>query len=105
VYTGKVYDLGGQVLAASSAPVIFHLAKETGSALEEMDSHKLAVVDPSSGEYQDIKVADDYVSVMSLTLQIQVSLYSLLSCTIMYHFLKYLLFCKSNEIKWIVKIL
>jgi hypothetical protein len=82
VYTGKVYDLGGQVLAASSAPVIFHLAKETGSALEEMDSHKLAVVDPSSGEYQDIKVADDYVSVMSLTLQIQVSLYSLISCTI-----------------------
>lgn len=74
LYTGNVYDLGGQVLAASSAPVIFHLAKETGSAFEEMDSHKLAVVDPSSGEYQDIKVADDYVSVMSLTLEIQVSL-------------------------------
>ncbi|KAK7262556.1 hypothetical protein RJT34_30130 [Clitoria ternatea] len=68
---GKVYDLGGQVLAASSAPIIFHLAKETGSALEELDSHKLAVIDPSSGEYQDIEVADDYVSVMSLTLQIQ----------------------------------
>lgn len=30
-YTGKVYDLGGQVLAASSSPFIFHLAKETGS--------------------------------------------------------------------------
>ncbi|RDX99010.1 fadD28, partial [Mucuna pruriens] len=68
---GKVYDLGGQVLAASSAPVIFHLARETGTALEELDSHKLAVIDPSSGEYQDIKVADDYVSVMSLTLEIQ----------------------------------
>ncbi|KAK7312416.1 hypothetical protein VNO77_36258 [Canavalia gladiata] len=68
---GKVYDLGGQVLAASSAPVIFDLAKETGSALEELDSHKLAVIDPSSGEYQDIKVADDYVSVVSLTLEIQ----------------------------------
>ncbi|KAK7402222.1 hypothetical protein VNO78_14311 [Psophocarpus tetragonolobus] len=68
---GKVYDLGGQVLAASSAPVIFHLAKETGSPLEEMDSHKLAVIDSSSGQYQDVKVADDYVSVMSLTLQIQ----------------------------------
>ncbi|GAU21921.1 hypothetical protein TSUD_110610 [Trifolium subterraneum] len=68
---GKVYDLGGQVLAASSAPVIFHLAKETGSALEELDSHKLAVIDTSSGKYQDIKVADDYVSVMSLTLKIQ----------------------------------
>ncbi|XP_012570515.1 uncharacterized protein [Cicer arietinum] len=68
---GKVYDLGGQVLAASSAPVIFHLAKETGSALEELDSHKLAVIDSSSGKYQDIKVADDYVSVMSLTLKIQ----------------------------------
>ncbi|RDX95598.1 fadD28, partial [Mucuna pruriens] len=68
---GKVYDLGGQVLAASSAPVIFHLAKETASPLEEMDSHKLAVIDSSSGQYQDIKVADDYVSVMSLTLEIQ----------------------------------
>nr|XP_007150400.1 hypothetical protein PHAVU_005G150200g [Phaseolus vulgaris]ESW22394.1 hypothetical protein PHAVU_005G150200g [Phaseolus vulgaris] len=68
---GRVYDLGGQVLAASSAPVIFHLAKETGSPLEEMDSHKLAVIDSSSGQYQDIKVADDYVSVMSLTLAIQ----------------------------------
>lgn len=54
--------------------MIFHLAKETGSALEELDSHKLAVLDPTSGEYQDIKVADDYVSVMSLTLKIQVSL-------------------------------
>ncbi|XP_027927889.1 uncharacterized protein LOC114184778 [Vigna unguiculata] len=68
---GRVYDLGGQVLAASSAPIIFHLAKETGSPLEEMDSHKLAVIDSSSGKYQDIKVADDYVSVMSLTLAIQ----------------------------------
>lgn len=68
---GKVYDLGGQVLAASSAPVIFHLAKETGSVLEEMDSHKLAVIEYSTGNYQDIKVADDYVSVMSLTLEIQ----------------------------------
>ncbi|MED6168809.1 hypothetical protein PIB30_015190 [Stylosanthes scabra] len=68
---GKVYDLGGQVLAASSAPIIFHLAKETGSALEELDSHKLATINPSNGEYQDIKVADDYVSVMSLTLEIQ----------------------------------
>ncbi|XP_061367274.1 uncharacterized protein LOC133310373 [Gastrolobium bilobum] len=67
---GKVYDLGGQVLAASSAPVIFQLAKETSSPLEEMDSHKLAVIN-SSGQYHDIKVADDYVSVMSLTLGIQ----------------------------------
>ncbi|KAL2328831.1 hypothetical protein Fmac_022258 [Flemingia macrophylla] len=68
---GKIYDLGGQVLAASSAPVIFHLARETVSALEELDSHKLAIIDPATGEYQDIKVADDYVSIMSLTLEIQ----------------------------------
>ncbi|XP_027911686.1 uncharacterized protein LOC114170408 [Vigna unguiculata] len=68
---GKVYDLGGQVLAANSAPVIFHLARETASELEELDSHKLAVIDHSTGKYQDIEVADDYVSVMSLTLEIQ----------------------------------
>ncbi|KAM1653120.1 hypothetical protein EV1_005701 [Malus domestica] len=67
---GKIYDLGGQVLAANSAPVIFHLAKETGSELDEMDSHKLALID-KSGQYQDIKVADDYVSVISLTLELQ----------------------------------
>ncbi|WVZ02958.1 hypothetical protein V8G54_023764, partial [Vigna mungo] len=68
---GKVYDLGGQVLAANSAPVIFHLARETASELEELDSHKLALIDHFTGKYQDIKVADDYVSVMSLTLEIQ----------------------------------
>ncbi|XP_062083961.1 uncharacterized protein LOC133790366 [Humulus lupulus] len=68
---GKIYDLGGQVLAANSAPVIFHLARETSSELEEMDSHKLALIDSATGEYQDIKVADDYVSVISLTLELQ----------------------------------
>ncbi|KAA8528119.1 hypothetical protein F0562_035012 [Nyssa sinensis] len=68
---GKIYDLGGQVLAANSAPAIFHLAKETGSELVEMDSHKLALIDSSTGKYQDIQVADDYVSVISLTLELQ----------------------------------
>ncbi|CAI9106622.1 OLC1v1005818C1 [Oldenlandia corymbosa var. corymbosa] len=68
---GKVYDLGGQVLAANSAPVIFNLAKETGCELEDMASHKLALIDSSTGKYQDIKVADDYVSMISLTLEIQ----------------------------------
>ncbi|XP_050371520.1 uncharacterized protein LOC126789414 [Argentina anserina] len=68
---GNIYDLGGQVLAANSAPVIFHLAKETASELEEMDSHKLALIDNATGEYEDIKVADDYVSVISLTLELQ----------------------------------
>lgn len=73
--TGNIYDLGGQVLAANSAPVVFHLAKETGSELEEMDTHKLALIDGYTGEYQDIKVADDYVSVISLTLELQVVFY------------------------------
>ncbi|XVF19219.1 hypothetical protein REPUB_Repub11eG0090900 [Reevesia pubescens] len=68
---GKVYDLGGQVLAANSAPVIFHLAKEIGSEWEEIDSHKLALIDSSTGKYQDIRVADDYVSMIALTLALQ----------------------------------
>lgn len=70
--TGKVYDLGGQVLAANSAPTIFHLAKEIGLELEELDSHKLALINSSTGKYQDIQVADDYVAVISLTLELQV---------------------------------
>ncbi|KAK2993082.1 hypothetical protein RJ640_029788, partial [Escallonia rubra] len=69
--SGKVYDLGGQVLAANSAPTIFHLAKEIGAELEEMDSHKLALIDSSTGKYQDIQVTDDYVGVISLTLELQ----------------------------------
>ncbi|CAI0450227.1 unnamed protein product [Linum tenue] len=68
---GRVYDLGGQVLAKNSAPVIFHLAKEAEAELEEMDSHKLALIDSSTGKYQDNKVADDYVSVITLTLELQ----------------------------------
>jgi hypothetical protein len=78
ILTGKIYDLGGQVLAANSAPTIFHLAKETGSELEEMDSHKLALIDSSTGEFKDIKVADDYISVISLTLELQVSVFIVL---------------------------
>uniref|UniRef100_A0A7N0TLS4 Carrier domain-containing protein n=1 Tax=Kalanchoe fedtschenkoi TaxID=63787 RepID=A0A7N0TLS4_KALFE len=68
---GRVYDLGGQVLAANSAPFIFHLAKETDSELDDMASHKLALIESSTGKYEDIKVAEDYVSVMSLTLELQ----------------------------------
>lgn len=73
VLTGKTYDLGGQVLAANSAPVVFHLAKELGCELEAMDSHKFALIDASTGKYQDMEVADDYLSVISLTLTLQVS--------------------------------
>nr|GMD16398.1 4-coumarate--coa ligase-like 1 [Ipomoea batatas] len=68
---GKIYDLGGQVLAANSAPTIFHLAREVGSEMVEMDGHKLALIDSCTGKYQDNKVADDYVSVISLTLELQ----------------------------------
>lgn len=69
---GRFYDLGGQVLAASSSPTIFHMANEMGCDLEEMDSHKLALIDSQTRKYEDIKVADDYVSVISLTLELQV---------------------------------
>ena len=74
-HAGKVYDLGGQVLAANSAPVILHSAKEIGSELEEMDSHRLALIDSSTRKYRYIKVADDYVSMVALTLELQVSYY------------------------------
>ncbi|OVA06663.1 AMP-dependent synthetase/ligase [Macleaya cordata] len=44
--------------------------EETESELEEMDSHKFALIG-STRKYQDLKVADDYVSVISLTLKLQ----------------------------------
>lgn len=72
VDVGLVYDLGGQVLAANSAPSIFHLAKEIGAETEEMDSHKFALVDSSTGALTEMKLAEDYVSMISLTLKLQV---------------------------------
>ncbi|PAN36509.1 hypothetical protein PAHAL_6G288900 [Panicum hallii] len=68
---GRTYDLGGQVIAANSAPVITHLAKELGSEFEEMDSHKLALIDSKTGNIRDLEVAEDYVSMVSLTLKLQ----------------------------------
>ncbi|XP_062225911.1 uncharacterized protein LOC133924410 [Phragmites australis] len=68
---GRTYDLGGQVIAANSAPVITHLAKELGSEFEEMDSHKLALIDSQTGNIRDLEVADDYLSMVSLTLKLQ----------------------------------
>nr|TKW11527.1 hypothetical protein SEVIR_6G237600v2 [Setaria viridis] len=68
---GRTYDLGGQVIAANSAPVITHLAKELGSEFEEMDSHKLALIDSQTGNIRDLEVAEDYVSMVSLTLKLQ----------------------------------
>uniref|UniRef100_A0A0D3FWZ1 4-coumarate--CoA ligase n=1 Tax=Oryza barthii TaxID=65489 RepID=A0A0D3FWZ1_9ORYZ len=68
---GRIYDLGGQVIAANSAPVITHLAKELGSDFEEMDTHKLSLIDSQTGNIRDLEVAEDYVSMVSLTLKLQ----------------------------------
>lgn len=73
ILAGRIYDLGGQVLAANSAPVIFHLAKEIGAETEEMDFHKFAIINSSTGKYEDTKVVHDYVSIISLTLKLQVN--------------------------------
>ncbi|KAK3042304.1 hypothetical protein RJ639_001899 [Escallonia herrerae] len=61
---GRIYDLGGQVLAGNSAPTIFHLSKEIGAQTEELDTHKFAILDSSTGKYNDMKVVDDYISVL-----------------------------------------
>ncbi|KAH7674098.1 Catalase mono-functional hem-containing protein [Dioscorea alata] len=68
---GRIYDLGGQVTAANSAPTISYLAEELGIEFEEMGSHKLALIDSQTGNYQNMEVADDYVSIMPLTLKLQ----------------------------------
>lgn len=71
--TGRIYDLGGQVLAANSAPTIFHLAKEIGAELEDLDKDIIALIDSRGGTFRDMKLVDDYVSMISLTLKLQVS--------------------------------
>uniref|UniRef100_A0A7N0UGY7 Carrier domain-containing protein n=1 Tax=Kalanchoe fedtschenkoi TaxID=63787 RepID=A0A7N0UGY7_KALFE len=71
MFAGRTYDLGGQVVTANSAPVILHLGREVGCELEELDDHNLAVVDPSSGHFRAMELADDYLSAVSLTLKLQ----------------------------------
>ncbi|KAL0418546.1 UNVERIFIED_CONTAM: hypothetical protein Sradi_1268100 [Sesamum radiatum] len=68
---GRIYDLGGQVLAANSAPSVFHLAGEVGAETEEMDTHKFALIDSSCGALKEMNLVEDYVSVISLTLKLQ----------------------------------
>ncbi|KAG8370894.1 hypothetical protein BUALT_Bualt13G0030900 [Buddleja alternifolia] len=68
---GRIYDLGGQVLAANSAPSIFHLAREVGVETEEMDTHKFALIDSSTGALSEMNLVEDYVSAISLTLKLQ----------------------------------
>lgn len=76
--------MGGQVLAANSAPSVFHLAREIGAETEEMDTHKFALIDNSTGDLREMKLVEDYVSVISLTLKIQVS-YALQSIYVVFH--------------------
>lgn len=71
--TGRIYDLGGQVLAANSAPTIFHLAKEVGAELEDLDKDMFSVIDCTSGTFNNMRLVEDYVSMISLTLKLQVS--------------------------------
>ncbi|KAI3716520.1 hypothetical protein L1987_67454 [Smallanthus sonchifolius] len=70
---GRIYDLGGQVLAANSAPTIFHLANQIGAETEELDTHKFAIINTTTtaAKFDDTKLIDDYVSVISLTLKLQ----------------------------------
>ncbi|KAK6138364.1 hypothetical protein DH2020_027893 [Rehmannia glutinosa] len=68
---GRIYDLGGQVLAANSAPSIFHLAREVGVETEEMDTHKFALINSSTGALSEMKLVEDYVSMITLTLKLQ----------------------------------
>lgn len=44
-----------------------------------MDSHKLALIDSQTGKIRDLEVAEDYVSMVSLTLKLQVSCTSIIS--------------------------
>ncbi|KAL6502972.1 hypothetical protein OROHE_024140 [Orobanche hederae] len=68
---GRIYDLGGQVLAANSAPTILHLAREVGLETEEMDTDNFALINSSNGVLSEMKVVEDYVSTISLTLELQ----------------------------------
>jgi hypothetical protein len=38
-----------------------------------MDTHKLALIDSQTGNIRDLEVAEDYVSMVSLTLKLQAS--------------------------------
>ncbi|KAG6557173.1 hypothetical protein Mapa_001100 [Marchantia paleacea] len=71
VIEGRAYDLGGQVLARDSSPTMRTLMKEMGIEMEDMSHHRLAEINCKDGSYEDLKVAADYMSIMSITLKLQ----------------------------------
>ncbi|XP_057823986.2 uncharacterized protein LOC131036178 [Cryptomeria japonica] len=69
---GRVYDLGGQVVAANSAPTITSLVEELGNVeFQDMESHKLALIDCNGGQFEDLDVQADYMSIIPLTMKLQ----------------------------------
>lgn len=66
--------MGGQVVAANSAPCIFQLATELGVETEDMETHNFALINSSNGALTQMNLVQDYVSIISLTLKLQVSM-------------------------------
>jgi hypothetical protein len=63
------------VLARESSPTLRDLMTEMKIEMEDMSEHKLCEVDCSNGQYQELKVAADYITLMPHTLKLQVIIF------------------------------
>jgi hypothetical protein len=75
--TGRVYDLGGQVLASQSSPTIMSMVLELDLKveMEDMSQHHLASINLDTARYENFKMATDYVSIMAVTAELQVRVF------------------------------
>ncbi|KAL2641753.1 hypothetical protein R1flu_009340 [Riccia fluitans] len=71
---GRVYDLGGQVIARESSPTLDTLMAEMGMELEPLGEQPFSQLDFDSGNLRDLKIAADVLSMIKITEKLEKSL-------------------------------
>ncbi|CAM6111386.1 unnamed protein product [Calypogeia fissa] len=68
---GRVYDLGGQVIARESSPTVVSIMNQLGVELEEMGHHTMSRIDCDTGQMEEMKIVADCLALLPVTSKLQ----------------------------------
>ncbi|CAM6097433.1 unnamed protein product [Calypogeia fissa] len=68
---GRIYDLGGQVIARESSPTVISIMNQLGVELEEMGHHTMSRIDCDTGKMEEMKIVADCVALLPVTSKLQ----------------------------------
>lgn len=72
MHAGRVYDLGGQVIARESSPTVVSIMDQLGVELEEMGHHTMSRIDCDTGKMEEMKIVADCLTLLPVTSKLQV---------------------------------